>query len=177
MKSKCILAFIWVCGLVGCVTKEPVVIEPHADVTVQLPVRFSTYRDVYTFIARREGVPTNTDALFKLAADSETEIYAFDDPPPYLWVITPHFYNGGIFDEIRGAQGNGGYYILRPLARNFTSMDTDCGFELVGVAEGNSVSWRSLNHNPQLITTWHIGGGKPPETVYEWNGKYFEQVK
>lgn len=179
MKSRFLicLALILIVSLIGCATKKPLVIEPHGDTPVNLPVRFHTYHDLYTFIAQREGLPNAANSLFKLAADSETKIYAFDAPPPYLWVITPHFYNGGIFDEIRGAQGNGSYYVLCPPATNFTSLDTDRGFKLVGVAAGNSLRWSSLNHNPPLITTWHMGGGPPAETVYEWNGKFFEQMK
>jgi len=169
------LILILISGLTGCATDPSPGIEPRADVSVQLPVRFRTYQELYTFIAQREGVPA--DAVFKLAADSETEIDGFDDPLPYLWVITPHFYNGGIFDQIRGEQGNGRYYILRPLARDFSSLDTDRGFELVGLAEGNSVRWTSVNRTLQLITGWHISAGESPETVYQWNGKFFEQMK
>ncbi len=150
---------------------------PGPDKTeIKLPIHFSNYRELYLFMAKYEGIPTSADAVFQFAADSETEIYTLDELPSYVWVIMPHFFNGGIFDEIRGAQGNGSIYLVHPLARNFASDDTNRGFELIGIAEGNAYRFASINQIPRLITNWHISAGEHPESIYEWNGKFFAQL-
>jgi hypothetical protein len=180
MKPKLILCLALVLsgGLFGCATPKNefgVGVGTEAQ-DVQLPIRFVNYRELYTFIAQHTygGMPRNDSTLFKLASDSRTDMYTFDDPPFYVWVITPHFFNGD--DEIRGAQGNGDYYVLRPLVdHNFRFANTDCIFELVGVGAGNTLKWSSYNQKVRFITSWHISAEDQPETVYEWNGKFFEQ--
>jgi len=182
MKSKLLLCLALVLsgGLFGCSTpkKEFSVGVGTEAQDVKLPIKFANYRELYTFIAQHTygGMPTNDNTLFKLASDSETKIYVFDIPPSYLWVITPHFFNGG--DEIRGAQGNGDYYVLRPLVvRNFRFANTDCEFELVGVGAGNTLNWSNYNQKARFTTSWHLSAEDHPETIYEWNGKFFEQKK
>lgn len=52
---------------------------------IRLPIKFANYRELYGFIAHHSiGGAVAPETIFKLAADSETEIYAFDDPPRYL---------------------------------------------------------------------------------------------
>ena len=173
------LALVLSGSLTGCSTaRQCPVIAPDPDAAkIELPLKFAGYRELYGFMAKREGVQSYADAVFKLAADSETRILALDTPPTYVWVILPHFYNGGIYDLIRGAQGNGGIYLVHPLANNFTAANTDGGFELVGIAGGNRYEFSSVNQVPRLIAHWHLSAGEQPETVYEWNGKFFAQIK
>jgi len=173
-----LLAYCLCCLAAGCATpKKPVAIVPSPDRQgIHLPVRFSGYHQAFAFIARREGVPVDADTLFKLAADSTTTIHGLIGPLPYMWIIEPHLYDGGIYDRLRGAQGNGGYYLLRPLARDFTTLDTDHGFELLGIAEGNAFRWSSHNGVPRLITNWHLSAAESPESVYEWNGTFFKPL-
>ena len=103
-------------------------------------------------------------------------MYQSEFPPYFLWVITPHFFNRS--DEIRGAQGNGEYYILRPLTnKDFSFAGTNYEFELVGVGEGNTLEWSSVNGKLQFITGWHLSAWEHPETTNEWNGKIFEALK
>src|ERR1700722_8159659 len=93
--------------------------------SVDLPIKFSGYRSFYTFIAQYESggmFSKDNDALLKLASDTTTTVLTVDDkavPYPYLYLVEPHYFDGGIFDKIRGAQGNGSYYVLRPLATNY----------------------------------------------------------
>jgi hypothetical protein len=179
--KKVVLCFMLLLsgGLFGCsIAKQSSAITPELDKDeVQLPICFSNYCGLYTFIAKHEGLSASADVRFQLAADSETKIYALDEPPSYVWVIEPHFFNGGIFDEIRGAQGNGTVYLVCPLAENFTSGDTNHGFELVGIARGNTVRFSSVNHIPRLIVNWHVSAAEAQETIYEWNGKFFKPLK
>jgi hypothetical protein len=177
------LAIVLCFAVFGCATLH--YSDGDADSDVKLPIRFKNYRELYGFISREvleeasgnKSMASNPDTIFKLAADSETETYALDNPPFYLWVIMPHYLNGGINDQIRGTQGNGVYFIVRPLAKNFTSENTDCGFELVGITSGNALKFSSYNQTTRLITYWHISATDHPETTYEWNGKKFERLK
>jgi hypothetical protein len=177
----CLVVVLW-CGVVGCATGHHSAMNTDSDVKdVKLPIRFKNYRELYAFISHEvfpdNDVPSGPDAIFKLAADSETETYALDNSPFYLWVITPHYLNGGIYDQIRGAQGNGAYFIVRPLAKNLTSENTDCGFELVGIASGNALNFSGYNQTTRFTTFWHISATEHPATTYEWNGKFFEGLK
>ncbi len=123
----------------------------------------------------------DTDALLKMASDSTTTIITVDDDKAmqdkYIYLIEPHYYDGGIFDKIRGAQGNGSYYVLRPLATNYTEVDTDKGFELIGILSGNSCEFTHETGKPAFVTHWHMSAAEAPETIYEWNGNFFEALK
>jgi hypothetical protein len=135
---------------------------------------FHDYAQVFRFIAAREELPVDEGTIFRLAADSSVEVWHFDDIP-ILYVITAHYYAGGLYDQIRGAQNNGRYYLLRPFNQQFTAAgNLDRGFELVGIAEGNTYRWETLNSRRRLITTWHLSASESPTNTYEWNGKKFE---
>ena len=172
---------VGVVGIVGCSpSKQPVQAPVGTEVPVKLPLTFPSYQAFYAFVARRTygGMPTDAETLFKLAADSTTEILTLEDKQlPYVHLVTSHYYNGGIYDRIRGAQGNGDYYILRPLAPDYTALDTDRGFELVGIAEGNTWRLRYVTGRPRFVTTWHMSADESPESILEWNGRFFESVK
>lgn len=175
------LALVLAGGLLGCsTTKTTLVSKDSNHETIKLPVKFAGYREFYTFVAQHfyGGMPTDADTLFKLAADSTTEIVTLSDEKiPYVYLVTSHYYNGGIYDQIRGAQGNGAYFILRPLATDYATLNTDKGFELVGILAGNSCELTHSNGRPQFVTHWHMSAAESPESIYEWNGKVFEQIK
>jgi hypothetical protein len=179
MKPKLILclALILICGIFGCSTTKPVVITGDTvDEPIKLPVKFAGYREFFTFVAKNTygGMSIDADTVFKLAADSTIEIVGLDfKSMPYVYVVEDHYYNGYL-DEIRGAQGNGQYYILRPLT---TGSRTSRGFELVGIIDGNAYTVQHLNETPRFVSYWHISAGEHPETIYEWNGKFFESKK
>src|SRR5579884_121761 len=163
--------------IAGCSSTKPKLVSPIDFESIELPIKFSGYRSFYTFIALNEysGMYSkDKDVVLKMAADSSTEIITVDDKgmqDQYLYLIKPHYYNGGIYDQIRGAQGNGHYYILRPLATKFTELDTDKGFELIGLLSGNSCRFTHETGKPAFITHWHMSAAESPQTIYEWNGK------
>ena len=177
MKPKLILCLALVvlsCGLAGCSTTKPVVATGDAAIEpIKLPVKFAGYREFFTFVAKNTygGMATDADTLFKLAADSTIKIVGLDfKSMPYVYVVQDHYYNGYL-DEIRGAQGNGQYYILRPLINDGGASE---GFELVGILDGNAYEVQHINETPRFVSYWHLSAGEHPETIYEWNGKFFE---
>jgi hypothetical protein len=163
--------------LLGCsITKQPLVIAPPGNrAGIALPVELRNYAEVYAFIAKHEGIPAGADFLFQLAADSEIEIRDLEGSVSFVWVVTPHFYNGGVYDKIRGVQGNGGIYVLRPPIRDLKSDSINHGFELIGVAEGNVWRFSTVNQVPRLLTHWHVSADEHSEDAYDWNGKFFER--
>ena len=184
MKPKLFLclALVLSADLFGCSTTRWGMDNP--DTNAKLPIRFRNYSELYTFIAARANggvdVSTNANTVLAMASDSTTEIVGLaNDNIPYVYLVTPHFYDGGIYDHIRGAQSNGDYYILRPLDKvtDDTGDGKDHGFELIGIGEGNTFRWTNTNGMIGFVTTWHISATEHPENVYEWNGKTFEQVK
>ena len=180
MNSKINLCLaLCLCGiLTGCSAIKPPVIPGNGSdgELIKLPIKFADYREFYTFVAQRTygGMPTDAENLFKLAAESRTEIISLDyKAMPYVYVVEPHYFIGEN-DEIRGAQGNGDYYILCPLAAGHTPLG---GFELVGVAEGNGYTLRYSNGVPQFVTYWHMSASDHVKNIYDWNGKEFQQIK
>jgi hypothetical protein len=171
------LALVLSGGLFGCSTAKPVLTAGDAGAgQIKLPIKFAGYREFYTFVAQNTygGMPTDADTLFKLAADSTIEIVGLDfKQMPYAYVVEDHYFSGE-FDEIRGAQGNGQYYILRPLATGRAVLG---GFELVGILDGNAYTVQHINGTPRFVSYWHLSANEHPETIYEWNGKYFEPKK
>ncbi len=148
--------------------------------TVELPIKFSGYKEFYTFVARQtfDGMEPADHLVLKLAADSATEIITVESKElPYVYLVTSHFYDGGIYDKIRGVQGNGTYFILRPLAEDFTALNTDRGFELIGIAEGNSCKLAYSDGKPRFVTHTHVSALESVQGIYEWNGKTLEQIK
>ena len=175
MKSKLILCLALVLsgGLVGCSTTKSTVTDTEQ---IKLPIKFAGYREFFTFIGHNElnGMPINDDTVFKLAADSMIKIIGLDfKQMPYVYLVESHYFSGE-FDEIRGAQGNGQYYILRPLAADNAAL---VGFELVGILDGNGYTVQHINGTPRFVSYWHLSASEHPESIYEWNGKFFEQAK
>lgn len=184
MKSKLLLclALILSGGLFGCATAHYSADSSANDIEnigPKLPIQFKNYCELYAFILARtwNGMPTNEDTMLAMASDSETEIATLDGRKmPYVFVITPHFLDGNVYDHIRGAQGNGDYYILRPLAKqsDYTGDGKNYGFELIGIGEGNTLEWTNWNGKTAFINTWHVSAGEHATTIHVWNGKIFE---
>ena len=115
-------------------------------------------------------MPINDDTVSKLVADSTDKIVVLDSKQrqmSFVHVVESHYFNHGI-DEIRGAQGNGQFYILLPLTSKV---------ELVGILDGNSYRLQPKNGTPRFVSYWHLASNESSENIYEWNGKFFEQKK
>ncbi len=184
MKTKLLVSLVLILagGLMGCVTAHrppatPAEIDNAPPDEFQRPIKFTGYHALYTYIAQHEGLATDSNTVFKLAADSQTEVLAVNKSLPWVYAVESHYYDGGAYDQIRGAQGNGNYYILRPLATNDVNLDTDKGFELVGILEGNYYELHYSNNVPQFIAYWHMSASESDPSIYEWNGTIFKHVK
>ena len=167
-------------ALTGCSTTHYSADRPGQP--PKLPIRFNNYRDLYAFIEAYTwgDMPTNSDTTLAMASDTTTEIVTTsDDQLPYLFVLAPQYYHGNVFDLLRGAQGNGDYFILRPLARlnDYTGDSRDHGFELVGMAGGNSLTWTRIGGKLGFITTWHVSAAEQATTLYQWDGKIFKPAE
>jgi len=179
-KSKLILCLALVLsgGLFGCSTTKLTAVGNTDAEQIKLPIKFAGYRELYAFIANHANgggdLTTDEKTLFKLAADSTIKIVGLDyRHMPYVYVVESHYFRG-IHDEIRGEQGNGQYYILRPLAADNATWG---GFELVGILDGNAYTVQHINGMPRFVSYWHLSAGEHPESIYDWNGKYFELAK
>ena len=96
------------------------------------PQHFNSYKEVFTYIAEHTELPdTSPDTIFQLACESSIDHIPSLSDGVALLVIKTNFYRfviDGWDNSIRGAQGNGEYYIFE--ARKG-------GFNLVGVILGN----------------------------------------
>jgi hypothetical protein len=160
-------------GLVGCLTTKPALVAGDTDAEqIKLPITFANLDEFFTFVARNSinGMPINDDTVSKLATDSTDKTVGLDSKQrqmPFVHVVESHYFNRGI-DEIRGVQGNGQFYILRPLTSKV---------ELVGILDGNSYRLQPINGTPRFVSYWRLSANESSENIYEWNGKFFEQKK
>lgn len=127
---------------------------------------FSDYRQLFSWIAKCEGLPTDARTIFDLAAESKLD-YFQDEKFGKICIIEVNYYGDGQFNQIRGAQGNGRYYVIK---------STERGFDLVGILEGNSYSWDNVGERRRLITTWHMSISENEGMTYDWNGKTFGAI-
>ena len=132
------------------------------------PVYFKDYQAIFAYIADREGVDTDPNTIIELAADSSIE---YDRESKDLRIIiTANYINKkeskGV-NEIRGASGNGCFYIFES-KRN--------GYNLIGILEGNGYKKISREGQEQYSTSWHMSAFEYGETIYQFNGKVFKAI-
>ena len=97
MSSNTLFSAIgFVLVLAGC---SSVPIQPSSTTLAATSV-FTDYQAAFRFMAEHERLPTDAGTLFRLAADSEIQVWRFDDMPP-LYVVTARYFAGGIYDQIR----------------------------------------------------------------------------
>jgi len=158
--------------LAGCTTAP----THQASKSPWTDTPFRSYREAFKFIAQSEGLPTDSKTLLQLAADSKVVVHHFDGIPA-LYIVEANYYAGGIYNQIRGVQLNGRYYVLRSLARDFAGIgNLDRGFELIGVLQGNTYRWDNTDDRLRLITTWHVSAPDNKGSVYDWDGRVFRQA-
>lgn len=157
------LALVLSSVLFGCVTQRP---DPRDLLSASEPLHFKNYREAYAYVAHCEGLPTDADTLLKLAAESKMEITPVENLGTFH-IIEASYYADGL-DQIRGAQGNGRFYVLRENKGNF---------DLAGILEGNAYRWNNTDNHAALQTHWHVGGGDNDDwTDYSWNGQSFGAI-
>lgn len=126
---------------------------------------FKNYKDCFLFIAKEQDLDKVEDSLFKLAAESTMRrmyINGQNNEMPLI-IIESNYYNN-MNNSIRGAQGNGDYYLFKVLKN---------GYEYVGKIGGNSYSCGTYNNYLRFITSWHMCAGENIESIYDWNGTSF----
>jgi len=169
--AKGLLVFICSAALVaGCATRlspldaQAFVAEQDYDPEL-LKHRFLGFEEVLRFLAKREGLPQDRQALFQIAADSElTRSY----PPPIGELVVCRLdYRGESRFGIRGAQGQGHYYAFRV---------TGPEWKLVGIFHGNRLRWEGIGDTIRVFVHWHTSAFDDPadDPAYVWNGRFFE---
>lgn len=159
MKTKAIFAAI---GIIVLGSLNIFAGEPVTNV-------FPTYRDCFRFMAGCQETTVVDEAnLFKLAAESSMETFRLADGTSNIVLVIKLDYLKGPYSAMRGAQGNGLYFLFVPRSN---------GFEHVGTMAGNAYRHGTLNGRCRFITSWHMSGAEAIETEYVWNGKMFEVTK
>lgn len=166
MKPKIILCFaLFLSGvLFGCGTRP---IDGLYVSSSPKTLHFKSYREAYSYIARCESLPTDAQTVLKLAVESKTEIARVENVGT-LHVIEASYYVG-IYDQLRGAQANGRYYVLR---------EDNGKFDLAGILEGNAYRWCNTDKEIVLQAHWHGGGGNSEDDwiSYPWDGRCFGAI-
>ena len=105
--------------------------------------------------------------LFKLAAESSMDWFWLDSKAKRIVIVIRLDLLRGTYSAIRGAQGNGDYYLFAPSTN---------GYRHVGTMWGNSYRHGTLNGKPRFIASAHMSAASAVETEYVWNGTVFEIV-
>jgi len=125
---------------------------------------FKNYRECFRFMARDRDSKIDDDQLFKLAAESSMNWYWLDSETRRIVIVIKLDLLGDTYSAIRGAQGNGDYYLFVPVSN---------GFLHVGTMWGNSYKYGTLNGKPRFIASAHMSAASAIETEYVWDGSRF----
>lgn len=140
-----------------------------ASAETDKPQTFKNWQECFRFMANELGdmLPNqDDDTLFKLAAESSAETYWIKSPK--IAIVIKLDYIEGSYSLIRGAQGNGAYYIFSPVEN---------GYEFLGTLEGNSYKWQdSGSGGSKFITTWHWSADETGENIYDWDGHQYKKT-
>ena len=158
------LALVLSGGLFGCATNQ-IKRSQSSTASEQIP-HFENLGNAYSYIAKCENLPTDDKAVLKLAAESKIDVINIENIGEIQIIEANYFRDGD--NEIRGAQWNGRYYVLR---RN------NEGFDLVGILEGNIYRWH-FGKTLALQAHWHSGAWTDDAgwENYPWNGRTFGAI-
>lgn len=129
------------------------------------PRHFKTYQECFKFIAEEESLPTDDNALFKLASESSSQRYLLSEKTNEQVIVFKADYYGEKHSQIRGAQDNGRFYVFQ--------IRQD-GFTFAGKLEGNGYRWGTVNGVARFYSSSHWSAFESLDSVYDWNGTVFE---
>jgi len=158
-KASLIIALLF-----SCVS----VVSGYADYSVDSnsAPSFDDYMQLFTFIAKIEGVPGDPNSLLKLAAESTMKSTGKLAPGQFVVVEAQYWKESSSSSRIRSHQNNGGYYVL---------LKKEKGFQLAGYLVGNRYRWRISGGRIRIIVNYHISV-VANESIYQWNGRVFEVI-
>jgi len=133
------------------------------------PRVFKNWTDCFRFMADAcQCVFTrDADSLFKLAAESSMEWFWLEEGSSQVVIVIKLDMLSGPYSAIRGAQGNGPYYLFTPAEE---------GFRFVGAMDGNRFRWGTRNGRARFTTNWHMSATQSIENIYDWDGVMFRQT-
>lgn len=120
------------------------------------PRSFGRYSDLFRYVAEAELLPTDEDSIFRLAAESTVD-YVGVRPGEWYVVVRAELREEGETSRLRGAQGNGPYYVFRKQGNAFL---------LLGTMFGNRYTWGSLNGSLVFTVTAQLSAEQSQTAVY-----------
>lgn len=120
------------------------------------PRSFAGYPDLFRYVAETELLPTDEDTIFRLAAESTVD-YVGVRPGEVYVVVRAELREEGEASRVRGAQGNGPYYVFRKQGGAFL---------LLGTMFGNRYTWGSLNGGLVFTVTAQLSADQSQAAVY-----------
>ena len=129
------------------------------------PVHFQDYKEIFGYIATEDGLFNDPEMILQLSNDCKVEyIHSEKKDGPLRAVLTANLIDNNGVNILRGASGNGAYYVLQ---------FTPTGMDLVGILVGNGWKNRTIDGHDAFVTTWHMSAFEYVETIYDWNGSVF----
>ena len=125
---------------------------------------FESYGKIFSFIAKHELLEVDSARLLILAGDSKIDRSSIGGIGDVM-IIESNFYGDHRYNQIRGIQLNGRYFVIKK---------TQSKFELIGVLHGNRYQWNNVGKTIRIIASWHMSASDSPETTYTWDGNRFE---
>jgi hypothetical protein len=129
------------------------------------PPRFVSYEQMFRFIASQSDLEhVDRSSVFKLASESCVQ-YVRANPKEWYLVIRADYRHDHV-STIRGAQGNGPFYVFHEVGGAFI---------FLGVMFGNGYTQASVNGNIGFDVHAHAGGGKTTTAHYDVVGETLVQ--
>lgn len=120
------------------------------------PRSFGGYPDLFRYVAEAELLPTDEESIFRLAAESTVDYVGIRPGESYV-VVRVELRDEGEASRVRGAQGNGPYYVFRKQGGAFL---------LLGTMFGNRYTWGSLKGSLAFTVTAQLSAEQSQAAVY-----------
>ena len=143
-----------------------------ASDSLTVPIHFKNYQEIFKYIADENEGEGDPEYILELAADSRVDYLRKDHTKGTgdMIVITANYIDKKEFfgiDMIRGAQGNGSFYVFQK---------NDDGYDLIGILSGNGYKFAQVNGKDSVLTSWHVSASEYTETLYQWDGKVYRLI-
>lgn len=130
---------------------------------LSFPRSLKGLQSVWAEVGKDLGLGDQPDVLWTLASESGVSCWRRGDK--WFWVVEIHYRGDWTMDYMRGASGNGAYYVFLRTGRTLRK---------VLKTSGNSCKIVERKGRLCCVVTYHLSAYSEPETVYYWNGTVFE---
>ena len=117
---------------------------------------FPDYFSAFRFLAEKSHLSSDDKSVFKLAAESSIEKFAFGEE---LLVVVSLDYYAGLYSSIRSPEGNGHFHVF---------LACDDLLEYLGPMEGAGYRLEEADGGLSFVGSWIISKNEAIESTYKY---------